>query len=575
MLGYAQPSPWGTGLFLGLSLDTLNQDTLYQSHVGENFALNEYLDDYSYTVYIPSTYDGTKPYGLITFINAGNTGNIISSWIPVLEEENIIYIAGNNIGNSVNVPDRMGVALAGAHAISKTLNIDAQRIYASGNSGGGRTASVLMFMFPEYFTGLIPNCGSAYLRQVDQDYETQQPNSHYEYIYPFTVTEMEYVQSFKPRLAFLTAYDDFREGDLMNIYHNGAEPDGMEAKLLEIPGTHCTSSAQHFRDGLHFIEHPNKLWILDSFDFPQSLKGDGYLSDAQLQNGALYFSDRQNTLRFKNPIAWNDPYGAIVRLNFRFDSEAGSGNEYLNFALHDLGDGYFYDSIPDPAGNDNQAYFLWRLFGDSAQAKAVLLYNNPAKGFVKDTLFEGRFRDWDTTTTFLKVHAWDAEIRWEFGRHFKLGSTIHPSMKLLDDQRSIQMKRQNFWDSADFRSNLLNLASGRDSSSAANRSSALESIQVIVADTSLQACLSRPEVESTKTWALYPNPASSLLKVKAASSRACRISILNSLGQLEYSYWHTGIISQVDVSRLKPGLYHIVFGDGEASQNLLILAAER
>lgn len=570
LLGFSQPSPWGTGLFMALSLDTLSQDTLYQSHVGESFALNSYLDAYSYAVFVPPAYDGTEPYGLITFINAGNAGNIISAWIPVLEEEKIIIIAGNNIGNSVNVPDRIGVALAGAHALSKTLNIDAQRIYASGSSGGGRTASVLMFMFPEFFTGLIPNCGSAYLRQVDQDYETHQPNSHYEYIYPFTTEQMDYVQSFKPRMALLTAYDDFREGDLMNIYHNGAEPDGMEAKLLEIPGSHCASSTQHFRDGLHFLEHPNKLWISDSFDFPQALKGDGYLSNAQRQNGTLLLADAVNFLSFKNPFAWNDPYGAIMRIGFRMESRPTAGNDYLNIGWYDLSDGYFYDSIPNPQGNDSQAYFLWRILGDSAQAQAVLLYTNPAKGYLKDTLFAGRFVDWDSSATYLKVHAWDTELRWEFGKHFEAGSFLHPNLKLLDDQRSLQMKRQNFWDSSDFKINLLHIGSGR-STNQVSSAPALLNVQVIVADTSESGVLATTDSQLHSKWQLYPNPSRSLLNLKSPYYRNCQISIIDAQGRLILSFNHRGLLTQMDLSSVKPGLYRLLFGDGSQSQNLLIL----
>lgn len=569
----AQPSPYGNGLITNQALDTLLVDTSYLSHAGSTFALNTYLKDYDYNLYIPQSYDGTKPFALITFINAGNAGTIWPAWFPVLEQKNIIVIAGNNIGNAVNVPIRMGVALAGAHALSKELNIDPNRIYTSGNSGGGRTASVLMYLFPELFKGMIPNCGSAYLRQVDQDYETHQPNSHYEYIFPFSQSELEYVHSFNPKMAFLTAYDDFREGDLMNIYHNGSEPDGFSSKLLEIPGNHCATSEQHFRDGMNFLEHPRIEWISDSFNLGGAMAGNGYLANA-LENpdSGLVLSDTLSTLRFRDPIRWNDGQGGIFRFQFRFNTTANSINQSFNIGLFDLQDGYFWDSVPSQTGDDAQAFILLRFLADSLQPRVVLLLNNRSKGIQKDTLFEGRFADWDPQALQrLKIHAWNNELRIEFSAHLDPNSQGSGNLKVLDDLRSLQVKNQSLWDSLSFGDCLL-VASAKRSAALANKAPIIRNVQVLVADTNVSGVLNSksPMEIAPNELVLFPNPSSDFVSIKTPNMEPLPLKLMDLQGRVLIRHLHSYGQSQINTANLPNGMYFLKAPNGRLLGKLLV-----
>ncbi len=569
----AQPSPYGNGYILNQSLDTLQVDTFYQSHAGDSFSVNHYLNSHNYHLYIPNSYDGTEAYGLITFVNAGNVGNIWGDWFNVLEQKKLIVIAGNGIGNSISVPTRLGVALAGAHAINKELNIDPNRIYTSGNSGGGRTASVLMYLFPEFFTGMIPNCGSAYLRQVAQDYETHQPNSHYEYIYPFTSTELDYVQSFNPKIALLTAYDDFREGDLMNIYHNGMEPDGFSSKLLEIPGNHCATSEQHFRDGINFLEHPRITWILDSFHLSGPQVGEGFSSNASIHlNDGLVLQDTLNTVRFRNAINWNDPQGAIIRLNFTFNTSSSAQNSAFNFGLFDLQNGQLWDSMPSSTGNSNRSHLLLRILADSLQPKAVVLLNNPALGIQKDTLFQGRFSDWDPQKVQkVKIHAWDNEIRLEFGAHFKGSGLIVNQSKLLDDGRSLQILNNNSWDSLSFGESMVFISAQRQSTGM-QEAPRLNSFQAIVADTSQSGILSRREESKTSPFSfeVFPNPSEDKVWIRTVYPAIHDMTLTDLQGRTLKYHQHEGHQSELSISDLPKGIY-ILKGNPTDAQGQLII----
>jgi hypothetical protein len=562
--GYAQPSPWGTGNIMNQSLDTLQSDIIINSHVGLTFNLNDYLKNYNFNIHIPANYNGNEPFGIITFINASSNGNIISSWLPVLAEKKLILIAGNNIGNSVAISTRVGVVLAGLKALEGTLNIDSTRRYSSGASGGGRSASHLMFIFPEIFAGMIPNCGANYLRRVDQDYETHQPNSNYEYIYPYTSAELDYVKSFNPVLSYLTSFDDFREGDIMNIYHNGAEPDGFRAKIMEISGSHCNTSTEHFRDGMNFLEHPFWEVSKDSFALSGPITGNGFkLINATLQNNKLVLNPSAGLASkayCRDPLYWNDPQGAILRASFRLDSLNFSQNSFLNLSFYDLNDSSIFNQSLGDSVLTNVPSFLIHYQFDSLSPKVSVVLSSPTKGIVSDTLFSGRLSDFKPNDKqAIKLHLWQNEWRIEFNKHFIPASvqTIN-SVKLLDDNRSVRIRPtiSTLWDTAAYKNgSLISLSAGRIT---ANNSSSLsfEFFQTISADSSKTVVLSDKEPsDHSANFSLFPNPNKGIFRVLSTHPELLEFSIYNSKGQLRFKHQHQGKLSEIDISSLPAGIY--------------------
>lgn len=490
----AQVSPWGTGAVNNLTLGQLTGQSVYVSHTNDvvpyTYDLNNYLANYTYNIYVPPSYDGTTAYGVVTFINSGNTGAIPASWLTVLDERRLILVAGNNIGNSVAVVTRIGVALAGSEIMKETLNIDTTRVYASGNSGGARSCAGLMFFFPEKYTGMLANCGSSYLRLVDQDYETFQPDSHYEYgIFQYNQTHLDYVYSFDHKYSMLTSFDDFREGDIMNIYHNGMEPDGFKSKILEIAGAHCTTSSQHFRDAINFVEHPHIDLVRDSFA-AQPYAGTGFqLQDASLVNQELVFdhnSANEARAYSNDPIVWNTEKGAIIRTTVALDSVTYNQNSVFNIGLLDLVQpqvvtedvGHeLYDSIPN---------LLLSITFDNAQPMLSVLAENPSGNVYNDTLFKGAFTDWSSNEPLqIKYHIWNQEVRIELGSHLDPNSYVNGMSKLLDDNRSIRIRTDaNYWLSSDFTEGaMLTFYAGKLNNALPSTTINVAFVEVIVADT--------------------------------------------------------------------------------------------
>jgi hypothetical protein len=490
----AQVSPWGTGSISNLSLDTLNGQSVYISHtsdiVNTVFDLNDYLANYTFDVYIPASYDGTKPYGLVTFINSGNTGGLISSWVPVLDEKNLILIAGDNIGNSVSVVTRIGVAFAGAEKLKEALNIDTSRVYVSGNSGGARSCGSLIFFFPEKFQGMLANCGSSYLRLVDQDYETHQPNSHYEYgIFPFDSTHLEYVHSFDRRYAMMTSYDDFREGDIMNIYHNGMEPDGFKAKILEVPGPHCATSTDHFRDAVNFVEHPHIHLILDSFH-TQPIHGHGFKKDHVFRNPdnqlEFYFDLNDEARAYsKDPFIWNEFMGAIFRTSIAVDSSVQRKNAAFTIGILDFEDLSLYGEELGPELYPSKPNYLLSVSFIDSMPRIHIVAESPFSMTSNDTLFSGKLADWsDTEALDLKFHLWNQELRIELGNHLDSSFQVGSMTKVLDDYRSIRIRTDNsYWDLTDYnKGSLLTFTANKLDTSLAAPSVKMNYLELLVAD---------------------------------------------------------------------------------------------
>lgn len=537
------------------------------SHTQNVFDLNGHLAGHTYNMYIPTGYDGTTPYGLITFINSGNNGSIINSWIPVLEEKNIIMIAGNDIGNSVSVITRIGVALAGSEKLKQILNIDGSRVFASGNSGGARSSASLLFFFPEKFQGMVPNCGSSYLRQVDQDYETHQPNSHYEYgIFQYTPADLAYVKSFDRRYAMMTSFDDFREGDIMNIYHNGMEPDGFKAKILETTGGHCSTTAEHFRDAMNFVEHPHIDIVRDSFVGAPSV-GNGFKTSATtLSNQQLVFNHNTSNIAraySNNPFLWNDDKGAILRTSLEIDSISYNQNTFFNIGLLDYADPNVYNEDLGHELYASKPNLLLNLVFNGPQPTVNVLAESPTASISNDTLFSGTLSDWSAGQALaIKYHIWNQEVRIELSGHFDPNVQVKPNVKLLDDNRSIRFRMSAaYFDSTDFQNGtMLTFVSGKLDSLSSSSLVKLNHVEVVAADSLnlviTSASATSPVLSAEPFW-IFPNPSQGQFELESAQIEVRRFDVYDHSGRKVGIHSHDGISSQLDLSHLNSGLYYL------------------
>ncbi len=106
----------------------------------------------SFEAFIPSTYQSDVPHGLFVWISAGNA-EVPPGWLDVFRRHKLIWVSANNSGNQRYAPIRMGLALDAVYNMRKRYNIDDNRVYVSGFSGGAGVASFLLRGFPSTFDG--------------------------------------------------------------------------------------------------------------------------------------------------------------------------------------------------------------------------------------------------------------------------------------------------------------------------------------------------------------------------------------------------------------------------------------
>lgn len=130
--------------------DIPSTTTITPTLVYENFENGKVIVDVkcksdttnSYTLYIPSTYDGKVPFPVILFFDSQGNGSFPVKKYKSLAEQYGFIVAGSN--NSKNgVAAQVNGAIAGTLLtdVVKRMNINSKRIYTCGFSGGSRVAS--------------------------------------------------------------------------------------------------------------------------------------------------------------------------------------------------------------------------------------------------------------------------------------------------------------------------------------------------------------------------------------------------------------------------------------------------
>jgi predicted esterase len=130
-----------TGFLNGAILDEAQKGLLKYDLAGESFE-----------VFVPSTYKSNVPHGLFVWISAGDA-EVPPGWLDVFRKHKLIWISANNTGNSRPGTNRMGLALDAVHNMKQLYNINKDRIYISGFSGGGNAASYLIRGYADVFSG--------------------------------------------------------------------------------------------------------------------------------------------------------------------------------------------------------------------------------------------------------------------------------------------------------------------------------------------------------------------------------------------------------------------------------------
>lgn len=114
----------------------------------------------SWEMYVPERYDPDAPPGLMVYISPTSFGDIPRDWNTVMDDYNLIWIGANRSGNPNPVGRRVILAQIAPTLVRRNYVVNKERIYISGFSGGGRTASMVAAENADLFRGGIFNCGA-------------------------------------------------------------------------------------------------------------------------------------------------------------------------------------------------------------------------------------------------------------------------------------------------------------------------------------------------------------------------------------------------------------------------------
>lgn len=217
------------------------------------------LDEELMWVRLPRGYDPAVASGVIVWCSPSEQWRIPEEFHAALDDLNLIACGFDNAGNfrrtrdgkTHGIVDRLQLMLDAVQTCRVRFNVDDERVYMTGFSGGGRVSSIMVMGFPEVFRGAVPIVGL-------DSYK------------PAAVEGNKYVPARLPkpqgerwkllrerRIWALTGSEDFNREE-MESRVKGLVEDGLQVKLHTTPGMpHEKMPAEAtVREALRWVDEP-------------------------------------------------------------------------------------------------------------------------------------------------------------------------------------------------------------------------------------------------------------------------------------------------------------------------------
>ncbi len=207
-------------------------------------------------IHVPPNYTSDTEYGLIVFTDANEQiDRVPNDWAKILDQRKFLFIAAENAGNNQDTNRRLGLAVLGALEMMKRYRIDPNRVYAAGFSGGARMSGLLGFFQPDIFHGTIQNSGADFYTRVPTVYASSWISTTGQPYGQFEATSGEIARAKRVRFVLITGTNDFRRGNILDIYNGGFAKQHFAAKLIDVPGmNHAICDGATLSAALDFIE---------------------------------------------------------------------------------------------------------------------------------------------------------------------------------------------------------------------------------------------------------------------------------------------------------------------------------
>ena len=153
----------------------------YRGFLLDNVLHSPQEGEIHYNVYIPDSYDGSRPYAVF-FTLPGYEGLYFQGVGVNLQAEEFGFTAQSYNPDMIVVAPQLNdwgetsarQTIALVEYFLSSYNIDPQKVYANGYSGGGETMSLVMGMRPDLFTAYL-HCSSQWDGSFEPVVESRTP----------------------------------------------------------------------------------------------------------------------------------------------------------------------------------------------------------------------------------------------------------------------------------------------------------------------------------------------------------------------------------------------------------------
>jgi len=114
-------------------------------------------------IYVPKSYDGSQPYGLLLYISASDDPKFLDDWFALFDEKKLIAVTARLVGNKTRMPRRVLLSVDALATVEKLYKVDPERRVVTGISGGGHMSMLTGALYPELFKGAISYAAQSYL----------------------------------------------------------------------------------------------------------------------------------------------------------------------------------------------------------------------------------------------------------------------------------------------------------------------------------------------------------------------------------------------------------------------------
>jgi len=214
------------------------------------------IEQESFEVYVPDCYDPNTPFGLIVWIPAGPDGNInrYEGSKQLMDKHKLVWVGANKSGNDTDTYERrIPLALDAAYNMQKLYNIDPNRVYVAGLSGGGRVASITAFHHSDVYDGGIFIIGANYWQSM----RVPGKSTHWRVGGP--KPQQKYLMRAKRfgRYVLLTGDNDGNRLQMQTYYEKAYSKCLNNVLYIQVPGMgHEVPPAEEFEKALEYVDKP-------------------------------------------------------------------------------------------------------------------------------------------------------------------------------------------------------------------------------------------------------------------------------------------------------------------------------